>query len=561
VSLRRWRTFESTFRDARGAIAASVGLSIARSALLLPVALVVHEVFDRYVPRGDTAAIMWSGALVLGLYLGSAVLAALAVHVVLRTTRRALIRLRSSLLERILSLPRAWFDRTNLGRLHSTVVQDSVRVDMMVNALVGLIMPSATVALGLCVVLAILNPLLFAILGLVLPLLLVFGRLLGRRVREHSRRVQLSFDVFSEGTNRTLRSITLAKVQGAEREELRARRDEHQRLGDDSLRLAWVRGCYQVVQGAVAASAGAVVLVFGGIATAKGTMSLGELIAFYAVLALLLREIHSVLLGMPHVLTGYEALSRLDDLLSVDHQEPYLGGRPVAGLGGIALEQVTFGYGEEPLLSAVDIRVEPGERVAIFGPNGAGKSTIASLILGLYRPGSGRVVADGVPYDQLDMRSLRRHIGVVLQEPVIFPGTIAENIAYGNSDCSPEELVEAARRSTAHEFIQELPDGYATSTGDDGTLLSAGQRQRISIARALAGRPSLLVLDEPTTHLDDTSIKRLMESLRGFPGAPALVMISHDLQVAESADTVHHLRDGRIVRTDRRAPRTELAAV
>jgi ATP-binding cassette subfamily B protein len=190
----------------------------------------------------------------------------------------------------------------------------------------------------------------------------------------------------------------------------------------------------------------------------------------------------------------------------------------------------------------------------VFGPNGAGKTTMVSLILGLYRPQSGRLLADGVPYDELDMRALRASVGVVLQDPIIFSGTIAENIAYGRPAATPDDIRGAAQRATADAFIGKLPDGYDTEVGYDGCLLSGGQRQRISIARALMARPALLMFDEPTSHLDDVSIRTLLENLRRFPGAPTVLTISHDPEAASSAEVIYNLRDGRIMRTERRAP-------
>ena len=550
MSRRRWRAFAALFDDSRRVLVASLFVSIAQALVLLPVALIVKRIFDTYVPHGDTGPIVLSGIVVLALYLVSAGLGLLTAYMVLRATKRAITRLRGELIERVVAFPRAWFDRTKLGELQSTIVMDSERVDAMANVLVGTILPAATVAVGLSAILIVLNPLLFAVLVTVVPLLIFFGKVLGRSVRGRMRRLQRAWDAFSSGTQMTLRAITLVKVQGAERTEVEARRADHVQLGRAGLDLAWVRGAYGIVQSAIAASSGVIVLVFGGVAAARHDMTIGELLSFYAVLALLLRQVNAILGGVPQVLSGYESVSRLDDLLEAEDEEPYRGSRVVDRPGTIELRGVTFGYGDTPLLRDVDLTIAPGERVAIFGPNGAGKSTLLNLLLGLYRPDKGRLLAGGIPYDELDVSALRRRMGVVLQDPVVFPGSIAENIAYGHPGASPAEVRRAAEWATAASFIEDLPDGYETDAGDEGALISGGQRQRIAIARALVAAPSLLVLDEPTTHLDDASIAALMENLCNFPGAPAVLMISHDPEVARNVDTVHHLRDGQIVRTE-----------
>ena len=193
------------------------------------------------------------------------------------------------------------------------------------------------------------------------------------------------------------------------------------------------------------------------------------------------------------------------------------------------------------------MEVEPGEFVALVGPNGAGKTTVLSLILGLYRPREGRLVADGVPYDELDIIELRRQMGVILQDPIVFPTTIRRNIAYGRPDATAEEVQEAAWWATASDWIESLPEGYETQMGDEGGLMSGGERQRVALSRRFLSKPALLVLDEPTTHLDDASIRRLLENLRALPGGPSVLAISHDAVVADEADRVYTLRDGRIV--------------
>jgi ABC-type bacteriocin/lantibiotic exporter with double-glycine peptidase domain len=548
VKLATWRILARTFDNSRRLLLASTLFAVLQSAALVPVALVVQNVFDNLIPEHDTSGLVWSGVAVLGLYLLAGLLALCTRFFVLKSTKRSITTLRGQLLERVYSLPRAYFDRNSLGKLQSILVYDSERLDVMSNALVGSLMPAVIVATGLSVVLLVLNALLFVVLLAVVPLLLLVGRLLGSRVRARVRDWRAAFDLFSTKTQLALRAMTLAKVQAAEQAELASRRAEHAEVGRTGLRMSWLQSVYTIVENLVAASSGAVVLVLGGLAVARGSMTVGELLSFYAILALLLRELSTILAAIPQVLAGYESMDRIQKILEADDREPYEGTRQIDFTGELSLEGVNFGYGREEVLRDLNFRVEAGSHVAVFGPNGAGKSTLVSLILGLYRPDAGRVLADGVPFDELDVRHLRRRIGVVLQDPVIFPGTIADNIAYGRPDAEPEEVRRAARWSTADSFIDKLPEGYETEVGDEGGLLSGGQRQRIAIARALIAHPALLILDEPTTHLDDRSIDQLIANLNEFPGAPTLLMISHDPAVARAVESVVYLRDGRMVR-------------
>jgi ATP-binding cassette subfamily B protein len=198
------------------------------------------------------------------------------------------------------------------------------------------------------------------------------------------------------------------------------------------------------------------------------------------------------------------------------------------------------------VLDGVDLHLEPGERVGLLGPNGAGKSTILSLLLGLYRPWSGRLTADGMPYDELDLDVLRRRLGVVLQDPIIFRGSVFDNVRYGHEAASEEDVLAALDLAGATPFVSALQHGIATQVGDEGELLSGGQRQRLAIARALVRRPALMIFDEPSVHLDESGTQELLQTLGGLAGRPAILVVTHDPVVAGFADRSYLLRSGKV---------------
>ena len=547
------RAFIGLYRGSERRIAVSVAISIGQSLLLIPIAVLVRHIFDRLIPHGQSGAIVGTGALILALYLASAAIGVLTKRYVLRTTKDVIARLRGDVLERVYSFPRAYFDRTDLGTLHSMIVQETERLDLMSTVLVGNMLPAAVVSLALAITLIVINSLLFALLVAVMPLMIFLGRFLGRTARTRTRVWQREFDVFSSQTLLALRAMTLTKVNASEDDEVAQRRPQMVRLAAAGREMTWAQNAYTQVQGAAAAMAGVIVMVVGGAAVADGRMSLGALLSFFAIVALIRGQATLVLLQMPVFISGLEYVRRLMEVLDADHPPPYAGSRRIDFTGEVALDEVCFSYGEDPLLHEVSLRVESSEWVALAGPNGAGKSTVASLVLGLYRPDSGRLLADGFPYDDLDLAVVRRRIGVVLQDQVIFPGSIAENIAYGTPGAGHEQIARAARAATAHDFIESFPDGYATAVGDEGARLSSGQRQRIAIARALVREPRLLVFDEPTSHLDDATAGQLMENLRELPGAPGLLLISHDPAIVGVADRVLRIRDGGLVTPGRLA--------
>jgi len=207
----------------------------------------------------------------------------------------------------------------------------------------------------------------------------------------------------------------------------------------------------------------------------------------------------------------------------------------------------------EAVVTGVSLALTSGEIVAIIGPNGAGKTTLVSLMLGFYRPQQGYLTADGARYDALDLRNLRRRIGVVMQDPIMVPGTVRDNLLYGQPDCEWAEVLDACRRTGVDRVVANWPLGYDTPIGEDGELLSGGQRQRLSIARALLGRPALLILDEPLNHLDEPDGTAFFRRLGANGHAPAILLISHRPDVLAAADRVVRVESGLVVDAGRTA--------
>jgi len=545
------KRYVALFDGARGLLVASVVNSIAQSALLVLIPLVIRHVFDDDLRRGGATGVAVGGVIVLALDLVSSGLALWTRYMVLKATKLAIGRLRYALLAKIYALPQSFHDRHETAQIHGTIVQDTEQLDVVANAALGQVVPAAIVALGLMGVALALNPLLFALLVVALPGMVMVKRHLGVTVRQRTRSWRDAFNQFSAQTQLALRTRTLAEVRAAEGVELERGRARAEKLSAAGLQMAWRQGAMSIAQGAILASAAVLVLIVGGRAVANKQMTTGDLLSFYAVVVLLVGQVSTLATAIPTIISGHESLDRVDAFLDVDDPLPYQGSRRIAFRGGIELRRVTFGYGDAPLLSEFELSIAPEEHVVILGPNGVGKSTLASLILGLYRPWSGDLLADGTPYDELDMRDLRSAFGVVLQDPVILPGTVAENIAYGRPDASPKDIEQAAVMAGVAEFVDQLPDGYATRVGPEGALISGGQRQRVAIARALLGRPRLLILDEPTTHLDDAAIAALQVALADLPRRPTVITITHDSLLAEGADRVVHLRGGRKLPAER----------
>jgi ABC-type bacteriocin/lantibiotic exporter with double-glycine peptidase domain len=263
------------------------------------------------------------------------------------------------------------------------------------------------------------------------------------------------------------------------------------------------------------------------------------------------------LAAVPVIREGRSALSDIMMFLNQPASRPYQGSQIAGSVGTIAIRDVEFAYGDEALLTEVTLDLAPGKVTMISGPNGSGKTSIISLVMGLFRPVSGSLTMDGIPYDDINMQAVRQQIGIAAQHPIIVAGTIADNIRYGAPETSEVDLWQAAHLSTVDDFIVDFPLGYDHVLGFEGRTLSGGQRQRIAIARALIRNPQLVILDEPTSHLDAGTLHRIITNLTRLPTKPAILITTHHPRVIDSVDHFYHIEGRRLIHDDVVEPATE----
>jgi ATP-binding cassette subfamily B protein/subfamily B ATP-binding cassette protein MsbA len=302
--------------------------------------------------------------------------------------------------------------------------------------------------------------------------------------------------------------------------------------------------------GGVAAVGAAVVLFAGAMQVIAGTMTVGTLLVFVAYLTMLHQQLRALMKVYPELRAASASLRRVREILDVQPEVVDLPGavelQRVAG--HVVLEDVVFGYEpDRPVLRGVTVEARPGETIALVGATGAGKSTLVGLVPRFFDPWSGRILIDGRDARSIRLASLRGAVAIVLQEPFLFPLTIAENIGYGRPGASATEIEEAARAANAHNFIERLPEGYATVIGERGATLSGGERQRIAIARALLKDAPILILDEPTSALDAETESLLLEALEQLMVGRTTLIIAHRLSTIRRAGRILVLEQGRIV--------------
>jgi ATP-binding cassette subfamily B protein/subfamily B ATP-binding cassette protein MsbA len=398
-----------------------------------------------------------------------------------------------------------------------------------------------------------LEPMLTVLSIAVVPILassaMIFGAQLKRRMQRY-RETQSRLFSF---VHQTLTAIPIVQAFGTEV----LNRQQFQHLAADTVMAlqhnAVLNSVYGIVNGSVAVFSTTAVLYIGGGQVMSGSMTVGSLLVFLAYL----RSIQAALGGL---LSNYGSLKALeaniDRVLEILDSEERVrdapGAKPLTTMtqprGHVCFEQATFGYDpNRPVLNDISLHANPGETIAIVGPTGAGKSTLVSLIPRFFDPWQGRILFDGIDVRQIQLKSLRSQITLVLQEPFLLPLTIAENIAYGHPHASDEEIVAAAKAARADEFIQRLPQGYSTVVGERGATLSGGEKQRLAIARALLKDAPVLILDEPTSALDAHTEALLLEALERLMAGRTTFVIAHRLSTIRQADRIVVLEHGRIV--------------
>jgi ATP-binding cassette, subfamily B, bacterial len=457
--------------------------------------------------------------------------------------------LRIAVYEHLQRLSLGYHQRTQKGDLVARVTEDVTSVGDLFAESLGAIAQGALLLVGMALVSVAIDPLLALASFLAMPALALLSYRYRIKVRQGARAQRAHEGEIASLAGEALSAMPVVKASGSERFEgqrVHVRSVERMRIG---IQVSRLQARFDGLIGVVSAIATALVIGLGVIRISAGSLSPGDLVVF----ATYVRRFNSPLRTIAREATKVSrTMARADRIAEVLAADELVEDRPGAFSGGSArgdveLREVTFRYAKDrPVLDAVTLRAAAGVCVALIGPSGAGKSTIGALIVRLHDPAGGRVLIDGRDARACSLAWLRRQVGLVLQDTVLFTGTVADNIAYG-TEATREEIIAAARVVAADEFIRRLPDGYDTLLGPQGVGLSGGQRQRIGLARTLVRDPRILVLDEPTTGLDTDSEAKVISGLRALMRGRTTILITHSLDLAATADRIVRLEGGRIV--------------
>jgi ATP-binding cassette subfamily B protein len=489
--------------------------------------------------------------LALGLYLVAALLIWIQARLLNVTVQRTMVALRADVENKVHRLPLSYFDSRQRGEVLSRVTNDVDNIQTSLSMTISQLLTSLLTIVAVLIAMLTISPLLALITVLTVPLSLLVTRSIARRSQQLFVAQWRNTGKLNAHIEETYSGFTIVKTFGHRARATEQFAERNDDVYHSAFGAQFLSGLVSPATTFIGNISYVAVAVVGGLQVATGQITLGSIQAFIQYVRQFNQPLTQVSAMYNTLQSGLASAERVFDLLDTEEESAdRVATLPPSrtGTGRVEFDQVSFSYRPDtPVIEDLSLTVEPGSTVAIVGPTGAGKTTLVNLLMRFYEPDSGQIRIDGVDIATVSRHSLRSRIGMVLQDTWLFGGTIYDNIAYGRPDASEEEVIDAATAAYVDRFVHSLPDGYETRVSDDGGTISAGEKQLITIARAVLARPQLLVLDEATSSVDTRTELLIQQAMHELRRDRTSFIIAHRLSTIRDADLILVMEEGRIV--------------
>jgi ATP-binding cassette subfamily B protein len=521
------------------AVALVDGVFTYLSKLIIDVAIVPadEEALVRYLAIYGVLILVQAGSIFLFIYLTAGL------------GERIRYELRKKLFTHLQELSFSYFDRTPVGWIMSRVTSDTERIaDLVTWGMADMSWGMMSIIVSM-IFMFFINWRLALVVLLLLPVLVVIAFQFQKRILKEFRQVRKINSKITGAYNENISGVRVTKALAREQRDLQEFQDLSTDMYQASYRASWLSALFLPVVQLITAVGVAATVLFGGLQVEYGMMTVGEIQAFISYIMFMMWPVQEMARVYAQMQQSIASAERVFSLLDAepDVQDKAGADAPHSISGDIFFEDVEFYYEEgKPVLEDFCLHVAQGETIALVGPTGGGKSTIVNLICRFYEPKNGRILLNNIDYTDLTQQSIQSRVGMVLQTPHLFSGTIRENLRYGNLEATDEEIEAAAKLAGAHDFIMALEKGYGEDVGEGGNLLSVGQKQLISLARAILAKPDIFIMDEATSSVDTLTEALIQQGMEAVMEGRTSFIIAHRLSTIKRADRILVIENGRI---------------
>lgn len=543
--------FIKLLRPYRYLVAGSILSLIIFANLGLVLPWMLKIIIDRVLGSSDLALLYAILGSIVLIYAMRSIFFYMSHYFMFYISQRLMFDIRKKLFKHLQNLSLRFYTEYRAGKLISNIISDVARLEQMIFASLATVAVNTFVIVFITGMLFVMSPKIALICLILIPLQLVNFVYFKRKIQEKHIDLSEKMSEISANLAETINGVRVVKSFAKERTENRNFVSQLRPVLDLTININ-MNGVYLwILAELINIGCILVVLAAGGAMVMNGSMTIGEFVAFYTYLGMLLGPIVALSGLSTTISNGLAGASRIMKLLNtipeiVECENPVV----LKDMNGeISFKDVTFGYNGKSVIKHFSLDIARGQKIAFVGPSGSGKSTIANLLLRFYDVNSGSITVDGHDIRDLALESYREKVGVVLQEPFLFSGTIEENISYSREEATPEEILAAAKMANVEEFVKKLEKGYKTEIGENGAMLSGGQKQRIAIARSILNNPKMLILDEATSALDTVSEYLVQDALDHLMKGRTTIIIAHRLSTIKNADLIVVMENGEIKQT------------